>query len=757
MKTSKIILPLFFAIAVSFAARATVLFEDASNYPYADGLIAGQGQWYCYSPSTPNEDAFVTNNVLLLNTTNKDEVAAPTNGWVNPNTLTFASFRINVSQLPATTNGGYFCQLQNDNDTNDCCHIFIDTRDTSVPGAYRLGIANFSTSFAALQPPENYPQDLATGVWYNVVISYDINDSDPLSGATLWINPSEDDYMNALTGGNFGDGFVFGTDTTGNQNLLNINISQIGFSPYADAGISNVIAATTFDEVNSTHLPAFGIQPQSGTNYSGNPVTFYAVASGVDVTYQWYSTSHGALSDGANYTGSQSDTLVVNSVSASDSYYCVVTDVYGNTASSETAYETVITTPTAPFFPTNVVALDLTNNLFTTTTINDTALGTGPLYYQWYFAPTNTPTTFSAIAGQNGPILNLNLSDYTYEGNYYVSVSNAVNGGSIAVGPTNSLTEIAPSIATIAQLHNFMISMQSQIVAGKTSTINVNTNTVTVGGYVTTYGGFGSSYTEFFIQDAAGYGIEVYLGGDGNTNTPPVGTYVIVSGPVVIYHTELEIEPASLGSIVVTNAPVIPLSPVLSNVRFDDLSTNGLGTNAMLESCSLITFTNVYIYGSRSGAAIGHGGIYYSNSFSTAYFTAGAPYPVETNMMEIYQYGYDRGPVPNGFDNWPVPTYCAQLTGAYLSYGGTSEILPSRLEDYVTNLPPAFAASVTQSKGVSTISWPAQVGPTYSIYTSTNLLGPWLQSAYGLAYYPTNGVYTDTNRAMLKFYKVGSP
>ncbi len=131
------------------SSRADVLFEDSSNYPYASGVtIEGQGQWYAYLPKTPGQNVYVTNNVVYLaaQSTN-DSVATPTNGWVNPGSeYTYASFTINVTQLPSSPNGGYFCQFQNNNDTNDVCHLFIDTLGTSVPGTYRLGIANYDTS-----------------------------------------------------------------------------------------------------------------------------------------------------------------------------------------------------------------------------------------------------------------------------------------------------------------------------------------------------------------------------------------------------------------------------------------------------------------------------------------------------------------------------------------------------------------------------------------------------------------------------------
>ncbi|MFZ0828557.1 MAG: hypothetical protein WAO02_14150 [Verrucomicrobiia bacterium] len=762
-------LAFFVSFLTALSLRADVLFQDSSNYPYANGCIEGQGQWYCFYPTSPYLDAFVTNNVLLLNPTNHDEVGAPTNGWTNPVEYNFASFTLNVSQLPSSANGGYFAQLQNNSDSNDCCHIFIDTRDTVVPGTFRLGIANYATSFAALIPPVNYPMDLATGITYTVVCLFDANQENlTFVGGTLWINPSMQDYENVVNGDDIapgiGEGFVYGIDTTASQNLLNIQISQIGFSPYASAGISNVIAGTTFQDVNQTNLPVFGVQPQSGTIYSGNSITLYSVASGVDLTYQWYSQTYGLLhDDNVNIIGSTSNILVLNNLQASDNYYAVVTDAYGNTATSATATNTVNTTPTAPFF--TEAALNLTNNLFTTTGFTNPAEGTGPLFYQWYFAPMNTPNTFAPLVGQTSPVLSLNLSDYTFAGNYYVWASNAVAGGSIAYGPTNSITELAPVLATLQQLHSYLVATTNQLIANKTGSYYINTNNVTVSGYVTTYGGFGSTYSEFFIQDASGYGTEVFIGpGVGNTNTPPIGSYITVSAPVEVYHTGLELTTPTVSSVVTKVAPVIPLTPKLENANFNDFAINGLGTNSLNAIGSLVTFTNVYIYGSRTGGAIGNGGNFYSNSYSSSlYFTVGAPYsnPGNTNTIEIYQFAYNYGIAPNIVLNpiggAPVPTHCYQLTGAYYSYNGSPEILPSRLADYVVNPPSPFTASATQTKGVPTVNWLAQPGSTYSVYGATNLNGPWTSQAYGLAYYPSNGVFTDTNKSTAKFYIISSP
>src|SRR5208282_5667695 len=164
----------------------------------------------------------VNNNLMIFNQgSGQDSVAAPfTND--SGNTLVFASFTIKASQLPTSVNGSYFAvlmQASNNVDVADVAHVFIDTKNAAVAGTYRLGIANFATSLSTALTT-NYPMDLATGITYQVVFSYDPNNSDPLYGATLWINPSS-----------LADANVYANDTGGSTAQVNIgtNISAIGF------------------------------------------------------------------------------------------------------------------------------------------------------------------------------------------------------------------------------------------------------------------------------------------------------------------------------------------------------------------------------------------------------------------------------------------------------------------------------------------------------------------------------------------------
>lgn len=763
---------------LSLACQATVLFQDSSNYPYANGPIEGQGQWYCYSSKT-NNDIFVTNNVILFNATNNDYIAAPSSGFYSPyNSTLAASFNLNISQAPGFNNynGGYFLQFVSTN-ANECCNLFISTNGTVIPGTFRLSIANFSVSFSNIQQPVTYPVDLFTNVTYNVVIYYDTE-----FGAFLFIDPTENDYFNALNDGEgnaiqgtLGSGYVYATDKAINSARAQVTPNAIGFQPYFTGGISNVIVGTLFDDVfNTTNLPVFGIQPAPGTNYSGNAATFTALAAGSDLTYQWYSTSSGKLSDGVAYSGSTSNILTVNNLVGTDSYYVIATDAYGQTATSASATEYVNTTPTPVFFGTNVVAVSITNNPFSPAAITDVASGTGPIQYQWYYATNAVYSATSKFAALPGAT-NASISP-TYVGEYYVLASNTVSGGTLAIGPTNIVAITPPQAASIQDLNNYLNSSISLVLANPGGTVYLNNGNVQVSGYVNGYSGYGSTFNSFFLQDTNGYGINVFLGSNGNTNTPPIGANVTVTAPVETYHATLEMYATSKAQLVTNFFSTNAIIPFLGNPFYSNFVANPLSTNTFRYENAVVTFTNVYLYGTSTGGALGSGnsysgvgGIFTSNSYVILYATVGAPYDAVTNnkTMEFYCRTYNllnsdgTRLAINPFSFKPIPSHLAQLTGIFQVYGGTPsyvEVIPTRYEDLVTNAPaPSLAASLITTN--LNVSWLVNTGSTYSVLSGTNLTGPWKKEVSGLGYYPSVGSFqqTVTPGSSRKFYQVTTP
>jgi hypothetical protein len=726
--TTFVILSFFAAIS----ARATVLFHDTLNYP--NGCIETDGLWYAYTPATPHLDAFVTNDLLILNQNNSDSVAAPSNNFTNTpgNTIVYASFTINVSSLP-TASGGYFANFKDT--TNDYVgHVFIATKGTVVPGTYRLGIDNAATSSSATGVAF-FPLDLATGITYQVVCSYDVNTSDPYPNSTLWVNPvTINDYN------------VYGTDLVTNPLQANIVISQVAFSQYANQGVTaigNVIVGTTFSDVltNTPQLPVIGIGPQSTNIYSGNNLTLYVAASGLgQLTYHWLSNSV-PLSDGTYVSGSVSNVLTLTDLQNTANYSVAVANSAGSVTSA-VAVVTVNTTPTPPFFVTQPYGS--TNTLGSTITLTALANGTGPLTYQWYFEPTSGGG-FSPVSGQTSSTLTLANANFGESGYYYVTVTGDGSQNSATV----TVLVVPPATVTIGYLHSFLTNNPPS-----NNYFPKGTTMYNVQGVVTSFGEMMSqTYSEFFIQDGTG-GAVVFLNGFGNTYIPPVGALVLVTGEPEEYYGALEVVLASPTNInVISYNNPLP-APVLLN--FPLMATNPMGTYGIGIQCSLVTLTNVWLYSSSSGAPVS--GTYAVN-YHTPFYAFQQPYSAGQPYIEIYVYTYTNAvnQLNTNYFGQPIPGFAYEITGEMGIFSTTApELYPTRFADIVTNAPAPFKAGLTVSNGVSQLTWPAATGSTYSVYSATNLLGPWTQT-FGLSYYPSTGIYKATNAAASQFYRVSTP
>jgi len=728
--TTFVILSFFAALS----ARATVLFHDTLNYP--NGLIETDGLWYAYTPAAPHQDAFVANHLLILNQTNYDGVAAPTNNpaFTNTpgNTLIYASFTINVSTLP-TIKGGYFANFKDT--TNDYVgHVFIATTNTVVPGTYQLGIDNFATASSAAS---FFPLDLATGITYQVVINYD--DEPSGNGGFLWVNPATINDYN-----------VYGTDTTTNLLQQNIVISQIAFSQYTDQGVAaigNVMVGTTFGDVltNTPQIPVIGINPQSTNLYSNDNITLYVAASGLgQLSYRWLSNGV-PLSDGTYVSGSSANVLTLSDLQNTANYSAVVSNSVGS-VTSKVAVVTINTTPTPPFFIAQPYGA--TNSLGSTITLSAVANGTGPLTYYWYFEATNGGSPVGLSSGSTLTLANVTFPESGY---YYVTVT----GG--AAPPTNSVIVpvlvVPPPSVTMAYLHSLMQTNND----GSYNIVNSSgVGTFNVQGVVTTFGPCSSNsktYGEYYIQDSTA-GIYVYFSGQGSNGVPAAGTLVSVTGPVAVYDGQLEIEPVAgstngVVSVISANNPL----PAPQMLNFSLMATNPLGAYGNQIQDALVTVTNVYIYSSTAGAPVS--GTFYANGYSDLYMTEG-PYNSATNSHTIDMYVLNYAGVETNFTGKLEPGQAYQLTGPMSLYNGGGEIVLTRYADFVTNQPAPFAAGLTVSNGVSLLTWPVATGSTYSVYSATNLLGPWTQT-FGLGYYPSAGIYTVTNSAAARFYKVSTP
>ncbi|MGA9778175.1 MAG: immunoglobulin domain-containing protein [Verrucomicrobiia bacterium] len=726
--------------------HAQLLFSDGFNY--SDGLVETDGFWFCYSPATPHQDAFVNDHLLILNSTNYDSVAAPfTNN--TGNSLVFASFTINVTKLPST-GGGYFAVLMqhsNDVDVADVGHVFIDRENTVVPGTYQLGIADFANSIT-VDGATNFPMDLATGITYQVVFSFDPNNNDPLTGATLWINPSSEGDLNVY--GNGDDAAVASTAqlSFSTQNATN----AIGFSQFTGAEeIGNVMVGLNFSDVDAAipQLPVIGVQPQGETNYSGNPFTLYTAASGIDVTYQWLANGVALTDNGVTVVGSQSNVLNLTNLQASANYSVVASDSAGS-VTSDVAVVSIDTTPTLPFFTS--VPPNQTNTLGQGITLTVAASGTGPISYQWYFAAIGSNTTnllFGVNKASYGFTAATNNSGY-----YYVKASNSA-------GSTNSpvffVTAIPPVLVSIAYMHTFLTNDDNLDEVANGQEFEVQGVVTTIGNIYYSSVSTHPAYALFFIQDGTG-GTAVF-DENGSSNNPPAGALVNVVSPAESYYGELEMAPYQSGTITIisSNNP-LPAPQLMNMANMQLMASNAFGVYGSNIQCSVVSLTNVYLSTSATTYTAPTGTFPTNGSYYMYAWPSTTSYPGETNL-EVYVYTYTNVNNQLNTNYWgkPIPSFCYELTGIIGLYSPTeAQLYPTRYADFVTSPPASFRVGITKTNSTPTVTWPAAVGSTYSLYSANSLLGPWTQT-FGLSYYPSVGAYTDTNAAPAKFYRVSSP
>ena len=244
----------------------------------------------------------------------------------------------------------------------------------------------------------------------------------------------------------------------------NLNLNATGFGPYTinagtriltrtDAGGSWILNGSHSDAAgsiikrtgltgiyNSGSGTQFGIassgaritsQPSNQSVCENATASFSVIATGHPVlTYSWYKAPGTPLIEGGRFTGTNLPTLNIANVISADagSYYCIVTDGYGNAVQTNSALLTVNTLPTNP------------------TVINGVRCGTGTVTlqsggaggaenYKWY----------DALAGGNlvqtngSTFLTPSISSTT---TYYVTKYN-----------TTSLCESSPRTMVVATIN----------------------------------------------------------------------------------------------------------------------------------------------------------------------------------------------------------------------------------------------------------------------------------------------------------------
>jgi sugar lactone lactonase YvrE len=247
------------------------------------------------------------------------------------------------------------------------------------------------------------------------------------------------EYQWQVNGTNLTDGGEISGSTTTNLVLSDVSTN--------DVGSYTVIITNNFGSVTSSVAtltvvfpPAITSQPQNLTVPIGNPAAFNVTVSGTTpLGCQWQKNGM-PLTDGGEISGSATTGLVFSGTTIGDAgnYAIVVTNAWGSTTST-VAILTVISAPVIAQQPTNQIVV-----VGGAASFSVTALGTGPLEYQWQINGTNL-TDGGELSGST--TTNLVLSDVTTNdvGNYTVIITNAWGSVTSSVA---ALTVAFPPVIT---------------------------------------------------------------------------------------------------------------------------------------------------------------------------------------------------------------------------------------------------------------------------------------------------------------------
>jgi hypothetical protein len=724
-----------------------LILNDTFTYP--DGNLFGDAgsPWKEISGTSP---IYVTNDRVQLSqadTTSGTAFAQDQFTEAQSNTVLWASFTVNLTTLPATANGTYFAHFEDTNFgffariialTSNNPAYTPDIPPVAYPGTYRLGVANKASTASAV-----VELDMAPGIDYNVVVFYDMVSQ--LCG--MAVNPDELEYNQVYTpaapstvvSGYAQDTFTpstlpmagYGLREAAKMGVLDMDNLEVSFDWN---GAGSGYAAVTANMAPA--LPVIGLVTPGITNYSGNTGLLEVAASGIDLTYTWYQGTN-ALSDTTNLQGSATSMLSFSYLDATNSgNYTVVVSNEAGSVTSSVAVVSVNANPTAPIF--TLEPSSITTSLGSTVTFTASAIGTGPITYQW-----NTDGSPNGSTGSSYTLPNVstNLSGSTY------SVT-ATGGTGLSTTSTNAtLTVNGPVVTNIAYLRSLLVTTAAPVITLSTGPAASAAYQIT--GVVTCSKDLESAtYADYTLQDSSA-GIEFFS--VDTTFRPSLGDVITVSGTLNIFDDDLEIDGTA-------NDPALPYGYVTNGQGQDvteplppplllpfGLSTANPGLVALQYEGSLCTVTNVYF--ENPGTLFANEGFY---PVTNAAGVSGG--------LGVYT-GEGDGPDVLG---QPIPVFAYSITAPLLQFDTDEyELNVTSLSNIVTAPPPAvndLTATLTSTN--LALTWTAvPASYTYSIWGATNLLGPWSILQGGLWFSNSSGTYSATvsTNTPAMFFQIDSP
>ena len=185
-------------------------------------------------------------------------------------------------------------------------------------------------------------------------------------------------------------------------------------------------------------------QPVDYVGDIGSTISFKVSAIGTSPTYQWYykTPTASSFSKCTSAPGSTNTySLTMNSRHPGYQYYCVVTDLYGHSVTSDTVTVYLGQTLQITSQPT-----DYAGDIGSTISFNVTAIGEGPTY-QWYYK-TPTATDFSKCTSASGSTDTYSITmSYRHVGYQYYCVVTDSYGHSV----TSDIVTVHRAVSIVTQ------------------------------------------------------------------------------------------------------------------------------------------------------------------------------------------------------------------------------------------------------------------------------------------------------------------
>jgi Bacterial Ig domain/Immunoglobulin I-set domain len=391
-----------------------------------------------------------------------------------------------------------------------------------------------------------------------------------------------------------------------------------------------------------------------------------------------------------------------------------------------------------------------------------TAGGTAPLAFQWYY--TNSSGAVKLIDGSSGygfgtitnstnaAPLTLSYVDPAQAGGYFVVITNVT--GAITSSVANLTVGIRTPIATT------IYAIRTNQTANWTPADTTNLYTVT-GTVYTLFNMTAATSREFYIEDASGEGIPVFVGG-GSFTMPNPGDSVTVTGPIGQYNGLLEFNLSASNPThsFTINSSGNPLPTPkyfnlasLTNIAFVETNIEG----------SLVVVSNVFLQQPFVAGFVGAANVVMTNAAGVKlnlFVNAGAsdviasPVPrFASSIVGLFGQYTTASPATNSYEV-DILQYASLTAGtpvtanpdSYAMLSNTASLFPVLVNDTV--LSPLYEGALTVT-AVSTTNGTAGVdgtGTNITFTPDTDFVGTLTigYTATDAAGYSSNGVVTVT-------------